>query len=231
MNAKGLPSLTSLPPDKFDVVMSLDRGFLNRLMLHSFNRGLFSNIPIEKDPKTGLPDPQKGGMKLLKPPLLEYIPRPKNVPDSQFETFVQVSAKVKMPRNFLDGLAEWFVDDAPRAEASLIVKIKKIPYKGLQLSLWAIDEDSLKIDSSSLTLLGKATSKIIYSVAKKKVRKFNLEWQKLDTPFTKEPLPFPPKILEINFDIAKLTVDPNGHLVMYMQYSDKGLDGGRQCLP
>jgi hypothetical protein len=228
MNARGLPNLTTLAPNLYDVVMTLDRGFLNRLMLHSFNRGLFSNMPLDKKDKS---NPKAKGLQLLKPPTLDYVPQPKSVPLNPFVTYVKVSSKVKMPRNFLDGVAEWFVDDAPRAEASLIVKIKKIPYKGLQLSLWAIDEESLSIDSDSLTLLGKATSKIIYNVAKKQIRKMNLEWQKLDSPFTEEPIPFPPKIMEINFDISKLTMDPNGHLVMYMQYSDKAIDGGRQCLP
>lgn len=223
MNARGAPELKGLANNSYDVAMSLDRGFINRMLLHSFNRKLFENIPLD-DSKPNAP-----GLRLLAPPVLDYMPLPAGVRSNPFEAYVKIQTKVKMPKKFVSGFAEMFVDDAPAFELTLVAKIKKIPYKGLQLSLWDIVEESIVIDSKSLTVLGRISKGLVMNKVRSEVKKVTREWQSKDTLLVDEPLPFPPTLLEIHFDIARLEMDPRGHLVLYLQYSDRGIEGGREC--
>ena len=107
-------------------------------------------------------------------------------------------------------------------EFDIVTKLRQLPDKsGMQLLLHSIDTNSLYLDEKYLSLAGKLVKGKVREGVQKELKKISAGWA------TKEEsipgaLPLPPQILGIQLDINQVNMDPNGHIVMYLNYGKEG---------
>lgn len=205
--ARGAPKWGLLTQDKYDIGLSLDRGLINRILQLAYERKNFEQIKMT-DGST---------LKLKSTPLIDYVNPPTGVAIRASETFVKLHVSVETAPNSI------FLKDTIIIEFDIIAKLRQMADKGgMQLILYTIDADSLKMDDSYLSLPGRLVKNKVREGVKDKLRKQCATWKTKEEAIPGS-LPLPPEILGIKLDINRVIMDPNGHLVMYLDYAKTGV--------
>lgn len=218
LSSRGAPAMRSMHNTQYDVAMSIDRGFINRILSHSFDRKLFEKIPLDEEQAKKERRPVKV-LKLTETPKVDSL-KVATPSGSPLEAFLKISTKVKVPPGTVKGIKKAVLQDNFEMWFDLVAKIKKSPYTdGVQIFLYAIDMNSVRLDESYLTVLGKLMKGTVISGLKEELTDMTKDWKKVETPIPGS-LPLPPEILGIKLDMKLMELDPNGHLVMYLTYAD-----------
>ncbi|WP_374074020.1 hypothetical protein [Bdellovibrio bacteriovorus] len=204
--SRGVPSLNLVPQENFDIGLSLDRALINRILQLSFERRNFEQIR------------QSDGsvLKLTAPPLIDYVKTPAGVVLKPTETFVKMRVSVENKPGSM------FLKDTVIIDFDIIAKLRQLSDKsGMQLALYTIDTDSMYLDDKYISFAGRLFKGKVREGVKDELRKKSAGWKTKDEVIPGS-LPLPPEILGIKLDINRVSMDPNGHLVMYLDYAKTG---------
>lgn len=205
-SSRGLPSFNLLPAHEYDIALSLDRSLVNRILQLSFERKNFERIQ------------QSDGtvLKLMAPPLIDYMRPPAGVVQKPNEAFVKLRVAVENSPGTI------FLKKTVVVEFDIVTKLRQLPDKsGMQLLLHSIDTNSLYLDEKYLSLAGKLVKGKVREGVQKELKKISAGWAMKEESIPGA-LPLPPQILGIQLDINQVNMDPNGHIVMYLNYGKEG---------
>ncbi|MNK19498.1 hypothetical protein D3C87_377200 [compost metagenome] len=201
--SRGAPTLGQLPLESYDLSLALDRSLVNRILQLSFQRKNFEKIN------------QSDGsvLKLTSAPTIDYVKTPAGVPLTDQETILKMRISVE---NRPDSM---FLKDVIVVEFDIIAKLRQMADKsGMQLVLMKIDENSMYLDDKYISLAGKLLKGTVRNGVKDELREKSKGWEKTEE-VLEGSFPLPPEILGIKLDIKKVLMDPNGHIVMYLNYA------------
>ena len=202
--SRGVPQMNALPMENYDVGLAVDRGVINRVLQLAFLRKNFEKI-AQSDGTT---------FTLGKAPTIDYAPAMPGITLKPQETLVKmhVSMEQRPNRNF--------VKDVIYIELDLIARLTPVK-GGMQLIIMKLDTDSAFMDPKYLTTAGTylpGVSSIVKSTIKEQVQKISDAYEKHNEAIPGV-MPLPPEILGAKFDINRVNMDPNGQLVMYLNYA------------
>ncbi|WP_413568228.1 hypothetical protein ACLWBD_11255 [Bdellovibrio sp. HCB117] len=203
---RGLPQVNLLPQENYDLALTLDRALINRVLQLSYERKNFETIR------------QSNGtvLKLKAAPTIDYVKTPAGAVLKPQEAFVKLHVSVENEPGHI-ALKDKIVIDF-----DIIAKLRQLSDKsGMQLQLHSIDVDSLVMDNKYLSLVGKLMPGKVREGVKERLREQSAGWKTVDEVIPGS-LPLPPVILGIKLDINRVAVDPNGHIVMYLDYAKTG---------
>ncbi len=204
--SRGLPSFEHLPAHEYDIALSLDRSLVNRILQLSFERKNFERIQ------------QSDGtiLKLMAPPLIDYMKPPAGVVQKPTEAFVKLRVAVENTPGTI------FLKKTVVVEFDIVTKLRQLPDgSGMQLLLHSIDTNSLYLDEKYLSLAGKLVKGKVREGVQKELKKISSGWATKEESIPGS-LPLPPQILGIKLDINQVNMDPNGHIVMFLNYGKEG---------
>jgi hypothetical protein len=205
--ARGGVTWGLLTQDKYDIGLSLDRGLINRILQLSFERFNFEKISMS-DGST---------LKLMAPPLIDYVKAPAGVPIKANETFVKLRVSVETKPDSI------FLKEKIVVDFDIIAKLRQMADKsGMQLVLYTIDTESMAMDDKYFSLAGKVVKGKVRDGIKDTLTKTCATWKYKEEAIPGA-FPLPPEILGIKLDINRVVMDPNGHLVMYLDYAKTGV--------
>lgn len=204
--SRGAPALGALPTDKYDLAMSLDRSLINRILQLSYERKNFDKIPQSDG----------SSLKLRAAPTVDFIKAPAGVAVKDTETFLKLHVAVEdVPESF-------FLKETIVVEFDIIAKLRQLPDKsGMQLVLHKIDHNSMTLDHRYFSFAGMFFKSRVMDGVREELELRGSSWAAEEA--IDGSLPLPPEILGINLDIAKVVMDPNGHIVMYLNYAKSGV--------
>ncbi len=203
--SRGAPSLIHLPQTNYDIGMTLDRGLINRILQLSFIRKNFEKIP----------QADGSSLKLAAPPLIDYITPPMATGNN--ETYLKIRVSVETEPN-----KPFWLDQKIILSFDLVAKIRKSQKSpnGMEIAQQYIDVNSLYMDTKYLTFAGRIAERLGGQVTKG--IKDELTLRSKDWIKNNETIPgimdLPPAFLGIKLDVQKVSMDPNGHLLMYLNY-------------
>lgn len=220
LGARGLPNVNNiLSPDAYDIALAIDRGFINRILQLSFNRGLFSNIPMD------------GGLvaKLTQIPTMDYIDPSTvtryGIPMSDMSSFLKLHIKLLVPKGMLEGFSQKAAIDEPfEISLDVIGKIIQTPTGDLRIMYWDVDPASVGIEDKYLTVIGKLFRSKVESGLRDKMATMAQTWRSSSKVLANS-IPIPQEILGIKLQTKKVTFDPNGYLLLYMNYAPSKILG------
>ncbi len=204
--SRGAPSFAVIPQSSYDLALSVDRALINRVLQLSFERKNFEKIP------------QSDGsiLKLKAAPLIDSVKIPANVALKPEETFVKLRVSVE------NNPGSVFLKDTIIIDFDIIAKLRQLSDKsGMQLALYSIDLDSMHLDDKYITWAGALFKGKVRQGVKDELAKRSAGW-KVNNEIIPGSLPLPPEVLGIKLDINRIVMDPNGHLVMYLDYAKTG---------
>lgn len=205
--SRGLPSLSLLPQENYDIALSVDRALVNRVMQLSFERRNFEKIA------------QSDGtfLKLKAAPLIDFIKAPAGAVLRPTETFVKLRVSVENQPGSM------FLKDTIVIDFDIIAKLRQMPDKsGMQLVLHSIDLASMYLDEKYISWAGSFFKGKVRNGVRDELQKKSAGWKLRDETIPGS-LPLPPEILGIKLDINRVVMDPKGHLVMYLDYAKTGV--------
>jgi len=175
---------------------------------------------------------------LTQPPLLKSVDS-SLVPKANIgETYVRAHVNIQVPTGTVSGFKSWMLDDAFLMSCDLILNIKKsTDGKSLQVFLYDVVADSIKIDPSYFTWLtdGLWLENFVTKLARNHFKEMVALWRKNNVQL---PGSIPvPELLGISFSIHHLDMEPTGRLAMYLNYSkdlnskSNGVNGGTSNFP
>lgn len=234
LGSRGPVQFNQLPSTNYDIALSVDRGMINRVLEHSFGRRLFEKISMgaDTDPTTCRELPRKPGqrekfLRLTQVPAIDYVQYPVPLGLSADQTFLKLSTRVQVPPGTVTGIKKAALNDNFEISIELIAKLRPSRHgKGLDILFYDINKNSIHLDERYLTGLGKLMKGTVLSGIRDELAATARCWKMKENSIPGT-LPLPPEILGIDLGIQKLTMDPAGHIVMYMHYKQQNL-GGRQ---
>ncbi len=184
-----------------DLVMSIDRGVLNRVLQLSFIRGYFKDL-VQGDTK----------LKLLAVPSLDYAPTPAGEKVGPLETFIKIHIKTATEPDSM-ALAKTIVLDF-----DIIAKlVPSQPSQEMAIVLHSIDLKSVQMDKKYMSFIGSFFPGKVMDGIKDKLKTSSATW-KTQREVLDGKMDLPPPILGQKLDLQKLSFDPRGHLVMYLNF-------------
>jgi hypothetical protein len=217
LGARGLPNVNVVSPDSYDIALAIDRGFINRLIQLSFNRGLFSHIPLD------------GGLiaKLTQIPAMDYAD-PKTLPNygnlpGENSTLLRLKTKILVPKGMLEGFSQKMAIKEPfEVSLDVIGKLIQTPTGELRIMYWDVDPKSVGIDDQYLTLVGRMFRGKVEQGLRDKMATMALGWRTSGKVLANS-FPIPQEILGIKLETKKVVFDPKGYIMMYMNYAPSKL--------
>jgi hypothetical protein len=213
LGARGLPNLNVVPADSYDLALAIDRGFINRALQLSFNRGIFRQIPLE----SGLM------LRLTQIPTLDYV-NPVTVPNyghvpGEISTLLRMKTRILIPKGMLKDFAEKMAIKQPfEVSLDVIGKMIKTSTGDLKILYWDVDPASVSIDDKYLSFIGSIFRSKVQKGLRDRLAQMASEWRQSGKVLA-ESFPVPQEILGIKLDTQKLAVDPNGYILFYMNYA------------
>lgn len=204
LKARSAPKAKDLKISEYDFLMSIDRGFINRILQLTYLRGFLKEV-------------DDGSGKLLK--FTEALTVDGlTVSPTKTGALMKVGIHAKVPEGTISGASELVVDDEFDFSVSVIAELLPMPNnQGVEIVLRRIDSDTVWVDPNDMTWLGKLFKDKIYSEVKKEIQKINQDWaaKKQVIPGT---LPLPPELFGVKSKILGMNFEDTGQLVLYLAY-------------
>jgi len=222
--ATGAPLMNTIPKDQFDMALGVDRGMINRMLQLSFERRYFDQIPLDgegnKNSKCATKQSSTTGksLKLLSQPLV-LPPDWNKVPQPQWgETFAKIHLHVQVPEGTITGSDSWALKDQFKIQFDVIVKLKNMNNK-IVIQLWSADLDSIQLDESALTFWGKTFFKeTVMNGLRTEFSSMSEQW-KCEGTLIPGNIPVP-EIFGIKVNVKHLVMEPQGQLILYLEYKE-----------
>ncbi len=199
LGSRGAP-ITDQEKTPHDIVMSIDRGVINRVLQLSFMRGYFNEL-IEGETV----------LKLRAVPALDYALAPAGIKVGPLETFIKIHIKTETKP---DSIA---LDDTIVLDFDIIARLVPTPTQQMEIVLHHIDLNSVQMDKKYMTLIGRLFPGKVMDGIRDKLKASSATW-KTQREVLEGKLDLPPPILGQKMDLQKLNFDPRGHLVMYLNF-------------
>lgn len=215
------PEFNGLPKSNYDVALAVNRGFFNRLLQLSWNRGYLKIIK-------GL----ESNLKLVSPPVInsnslsQYVST--NPLEAPFRIRLEIDYKIKNSKkdwtpeeereyqSFKDYIKERsFKKDSFILSFDVLAKLNS-RNNLIYITPFSIDTESARFDQSQLTWIGRQLRYRILNEVRAELEKQSKTFSKEALPF---PIPLPPEIWGIRFDTKKIEIDSKGFLVLYLNYN------------
>lgn len=209
LNAREMGNLDEVAKENYDIALSIDRGFINRMLQLSFNRHVFDNMPIDKK------NPNGPKMDLTMMPELDYTPPPVNAPIVPHITYLKMKTMARVHPGFLSGIQKFALKEPFEIRLDVIVKMMKNQYGEIRLYYHDVDPNSVSIDSKYIRLAAgtvrKKAIEALQEVAK--------NWRETGAQVSDDPLPIPSEIGGIRLEPQTIRFSKSGHLNLYMNYA------------
>lgn len=207
--AVGAPDLANLDGSKFDVILSINQGVVNRLMQLSFQRKAFEAM------ETG-----KGPMRLTRVPVIGPASKNHGLSVGRGETVMKVRVQGNVPKGLVSGFQKLGIRDGFEMAFDMNTKLRKVRGGGVEVVFASIDLDSIWINPDHITGLGSIFGGTVRSGVRAEIAKINADWrvkeQKLPGVF-----PIPPEVMGIKLEIGDMTMSSTGHLLMFLNYKQR----------
>lgn len=211
--SRGAPNFAPFANQAYDIGLSIDRSFINRMLQLSYERGVFRNMPMDDNLN----------MSLTQVPQLDYIPANQvqfNSNTGADKTYFRLKTRVRVPKGMLTKFKEKMALKEPfEVSLDLIVKMMKNQKGEVWLYYHDIDPASVAIDSKYLSGVGKLFDGTVIKGIREKLSEMAAEWRSQNKLLGEEPFPIPTELMGIRFNISKLAFDPNGHLLVLLNYA------------
>jgi hypothetical protein len=203
--SRGLPNFSLASTDQYDIGLAVDRGLLNRVVQLGYERGNFNKIPVGETT-----------FRLVKSPTFDYTPAPKKTVIKPKESYAKLSIGVELEPGSI------FLKDTIVLEFDIIARIHPVGDLGkMVMTFDSVDESSISMDDSYIAWGARLFKAKVQKEVRAQVMKQTAGWKA--TPDKEDiKLPLPPEIMGIKLDINRIVMDPNGHLVLFMDYAKTG---------
>lgn len=190
----------------YDLALTVDRSLINRVLQLSYQRKNFERIAIDGS-KT---------LKLAAAPTVDFVARPADRKADSKEAWIKLSTAIEYsPDGFVGSIA---LKDKAVIGFDIIARLRQADDRsGLRVVLHSVDLDSIRIDPNALTGLGSLFAGSVRQKVRDEMAKISAPWAK-GTQTIPGKLEFPPKVFGLTLDLAKVEMDPNGHLTMYTAF-------------
>lgn len=213
LGARGLPNVSVVPASSYDIALALDRGFINRVLQLSFNRGIFSQIPMD------------GGLvlKLTQIPTMDYVD-PSTVPNygsipNETSTLLRIKTKILIPKGMLTEFSQKLALKQPfEVQLDIIGKMIKTSTGDLKIMYWDVDPASVSVPDKYLSVIGSIFHNKVQQGVRDKLAAMAKDWRTSGKVLSAS-FPIPQEILGIKLDIQKVAFDRNGYILLYMNYA------------
>jgi hypothetical protein len=203
--SRGAPNFSLASVEEYDIGLAIDRAVLNRAIQLGFERGNFGKIPVGETI-----------LRLVKSPTFDHFPTPKGVVVKAQETFVKIAVAMELEPGSM------FLKDKVVLEFDLIGRIHPTgPTAQMVLTFDSVDESSISMDDSYIVWAARLFKGKVHKEIRAQVMKQTAGWKATPDKADIE-LPLPPEIMGIKLDINRIVMDPNGHLVLFMEYAKTG---------
>ncbi len=201
--ARGVAEMNGMSDSDYDIGMALDRGLINRILKLSYQRKNFEKIKMSDG----------SSMKLMASPWIDYIKTPSWGKVYPNETFIKLHVSVENKPDTV------WLKNTITLDFDIIAVLRNPKGKeGMQIFLKAIDLESLWMDPSFTTPLGRLFPGKIRKGIQEKLYEISKPWAAKEQPIEGN-LPMPPEILGMKLDLQKVSMDSTGNLVMYLNYN------------
>ncbi len=187
-----LPKLADLPVTDYDMALSVNQGFINRMLELSYARKYFEAIPAGGEVLT-----------LVAPPTLK-------IDGSAGANKGKVHMRVQ---NVIKGIRSWFVNNPFQFEADMVVRPVHQKDGSNQLVVDQIDEKSVTIEKKYIRT--GLMSGAVHSVVLSHLKDANKQFAKTPKVLVQN-LPIPSQVGGIPINVTAFQADPNGYLVLYV---------------
>lgn len=225
--SRGAPSFNWIDPSTYDCGVSVDRGFINRLLQLSFERKFFEKIPVTNETT----------LKLTAVPTIDSIsttaPLKKDPATDPKQTQIKIQISLQVPAGMVQGVQKLAISDHFEMSIQAIAQLKEMPFpacgdypgdKGISIMLTKLNLDSLVIDEKWLTGIGKLFKNKVLNSIKGALSEISTPWQQQGQSIGGCFIP-PTEVIGLKLDVARLDMDPQGHLMIYFTYA-KGARSG-----
>ncbi|MCS6838114.1 MAG: hypothetical protein NZ480_04640 [Bdellovibrionaceae bacterium] len=200
--SRSAPLGRALPIHKYDVLLAIDRAFINRSLQLAFHINLMIKIKATRT---------KREIYLLEP----FIVDGTALESTNGETWMKIKILARTKKGTITGIRSLFIEDQFSIQFNVIAQLQLTP-EGLAINLGEIDLNSIMIDQNSFTFLGSLFKSRVVAGILKEFEYVNVEWKKSPEKFPAE-LPLPSSLVNLNLTTIHIHFEPSGHLVFYMK--------------
>ncbi len=225
--SRGAPSFTLVDPSAYDCGVSVDRGFINRLLQLSFERKFFEKIPINSGSTLRLTAvPTVDSISTTTPLKVDPQADPK-------QTQIKIQISLQVPAGLVQGIQKLAISDHFEMSIQALAQLKEMPFpacgdfpgdKGISIMLTKLNLDSLVVDDKWLTPIGKLFRNKVNSSIRSSLAEISAPWQSQGQSIGGCFIP-PKEVIGLKLDVAQLGMDPHGHLMIYFTYAKSTRSG------
>lgn len=192
-----LPIFDSYDPSQYDVAVSLNQQYVNRLLQLSFERGYFEKVPC-------------AGV------VCKFVEAPRFVVDeSQGRSRVKLHLKLDKPlTSWTEKLA---VKSPARASMDMNVHFARSSDGGFAIMMDGADENSIQIDPGSIKF--GILKSLVDSGAKSLVHGISVGFQSTPMPLLNS-IPVPAAFFGVPLKILDLQSENSGNIMLYLEYGE-----------
>jgi hypothetical protein len=188
--ARTNPMAQSFDREQYDVAITLNQAFVNRLLQYSTNRGYFRSMEMDKG---GTP------LQLVRQPFINFVGRVNGkAPTMNIKTKYSISGWKKI-----------FVRNPMQVEADLLLAFTKNAEGKLQIVIDGIDFENARLEDKYIKIFKKKVRKEMKSTLK-------AMGAQIKGQVIAEALPLPTDLAGIPMELLKTKIDPMGHLILFM---------------
>jgi hypothetical protein len=203
----------------YDLLLSLDEDFINRILQLSFLRGYFQEVESE---------PGKPPLKLLEP---LRVSGSRLEGAKLLETKMRVFLHARAPKGSVTGLKKLVLRDEFSFRIPLWTRLEQEP-QGVAIVLERLEVENLQLGEDALTSMGRLMPETVKNGVKEELNLTNQKWAQTPTLLPGH-LPLPPEIFGLKTQVQAIQFEEAGHLVLYLAYQQPSqsasspLAGGR----
>ena len=212
--SRGMVQAKGLEQEQYDMALSVDRGFVNRFLQLSFERGLFDTVKTGAGPNDML--------YITAAPRVDFVEPPESEKKVTGETFLKIRVQSRVGKGRVEGYQKLAVKENFEFAFDLIAKLRRVPHTNkIEIVFNDIDADSIWINpkdiktvGSIVTFLGIADPKeSIAGILKDVAKQWKTKEQKLPGSITMFR-----DLGDLKTEINDMILDPNGFLILYLNY-------------
>ncbi len=202
--AKGPVQVQGVPTTDYDLALTVNRGLINRILQLSYERGYFKEIALSDGES----------LRMFAPPHVQ--------PPKAGETSVQSEPKVRIRVSILQpitGLPRLLLHKEVKIMVDVFGRlVQNEPGKpGMRVILDSIDDRSLIVPDENYTVVGRLFKGTVINKIVGNLSGVSAGWKTREQALPGA-LPLPPQFLGLNLTVFRMNMDPNGYIVMFLNF-------------
>lgn len=192
LTATKFPDYKKFKNGDFDAALSINQGFMNRILQLSYHRGYYKKVDVEGEDEPLI---------LSKQPSIRVKAKPNG---GQLQLKLQLEHTVK-------GFSSVFVKNPIRVDFAMDLKMSKAENGKTQLQVQGIDMSSVYLDKKYIRMFG--------GKVRKSVREKFENIKGIDGMVLLDEFPVPESIMGIPLAIKDTAIDSNGHMILLLDFN------------